>query len=135
VRTTLWMAVVVVMTFSNVSKASTAWDISMANDIPGKGGWLTCLPFAKELHNRLVSNGIESHLVTLKWVDGSRPHIVVVYRDTDGRYYGMDNRERKPRWLSGNSPEEWVFSWYGGAVARVYRHVEGRSFSVVAQNR
>lgn len=88
-----------------------SWDIALALDLPGKGGWNTCAPFAKELYSRLTRAGGEAYLIVYDWTDDNRfsdRHAMVVYRDAKGRYWGMDQRMSKPIWLSGKNPSDWA---------------------------
>lgn len=98
--------------------------IAREKDIPGKFRVGQCLPYAQELYNRFIRAGGEAHLVVYQWhnlhngVDGQWSsgegrHAIVVYRDSKGRYYGMDNNTWKPVWLKGQAPGEWAQSFAG----------------------
>jgi hypothetical protein len=100
-----------------------SWKISLALDIPGKNGWQTCAPFAKELYSRLTRAGGEAYLVVFDWTDENRlsdRHAMVVYRDAKGRYWGMDNHANKPVWLSGSNPTEWASFFSRAAFVSIY---------------
>lgn len=106
------------------SKASDdSWKIALALDIPGKNGWNTCAPYAKELYSRLTRAGGEAYLIVFDWTDANRlsdRHAIVVYRDAKGRYWGMDNRANKPVWLEGRNPSEWASFFSRTAYTSVY---------------
>jgi len=94
--------------------ANSEWNMALSLDIPGKGGWTTCYTFAKTLQGRFLRAGGECHLVIYDWTDAyhySDRHAFVVYRDPAGRYWGMDNRSAKPRWMAGKNPTEWAAFW------------------------
>lgn len=89
--------------------------IASNNSIPGKGGYTTCEIFAKELHKRLTKAGGESHLIIFKWRNGynqSGTHAAVVFRDADGDYWSMDNRDKRPRRVSGRTARAWIRDRY-----------------------
>ncbi|MEM9446057.1 MAG: hypothetical protein AAGA18_11985 [Verrucomicrobiota bacterium] len=114
--------------FLNANSASAlddAWKIAMKFDIKGKGGFNTCLPFAKDLYNRMTTAGGESHLIIYEWKsrhEGKGRHAVVVYRDSRGDYFAMDNRSRKPKWIGGKDPSSWVQSYEWGKTVQVLSH-------------
>lgn len=98
------------------------WSIALALDLPGKGGWNTCAPYAKELYSRISRAGGEAYLIVFDWTDDHRisdRHAMVVYRDAKGRYWGMDQRLNKPIWLSGRTPSEWASFFSRAAVVEV----------------
>jgi hypothetical protein len=84
-----------------------------------------CLPFARDLYGQMVQAGGEAHLVVYQWNDAfaqgqkSGYHAIVVYRDSSGRYFGVDNLTWKPKWLKGSTPSEWAmfFAGFGKQVA------------------
>jgi len=100
--------------------------IARDKTIPGKFGHETCDIFAKELYSRLVAAGGEAHYIVYEWDypgKGSGRHAIVVYRDAQGRYFGMDQTKRQPVWLTGSTPSQWV-SWFNGpGDTRVLRSV------------
>ncbi|SDT93742.1 hypothetical protein SAMN05444156_0897 [Verrucomicrobium sp. GAS474] len=90
------------------------WEIAAALDVHGKGGWTTCGVFAKDLQHRFTLAGGESHIVVYDWTDAAgfgQRHALFVYRDTTGRYWGIDNRHAQPKWLAGTTPAAWVDFW------------------------
>ena len=90
------------------------WEIATALDVPGKGGWTTCAVFAKNLQHRFILAGGESHIVVYDWTDAAgfgQRHALFVYRDAEGRYWGIDNRHAQPKWLAGTTPASWVDCW------------------------
>jgi hypothetical protein len=58
--------------------------------------------------------GVEAYRVSFDWsnltsVAGQAgAHAVVVFKDSRGRYYGVDNMTWKPIWLKGNNSQEWA---------------------------
>ncbi len=100
-----------------------SWDIALALDIPGKGGWTTCAPYAKELYSRITRAGGEAYLVVFDWRNEdhmSDRHAMVVYRDSHGRYWGMDQRATKPVWLSGKDPAQWANYFSRAETVKLY---------------
>lgn len=85
--------------------------IAMDPNIPGKGTYGQCLPFALALHERLAAAGIPSKVVGYRYEDLqgtknvglNRGHAVVSYND-QGRTYLMDNQSPTPVWVESNSP-------------------------------
>jgi len=109
------------------------WDLALSLDLPGKGGWTTCYTFARTLQSRFLQSGEECHLVIYDWTDRfhySSRHAFVVYRDAEGRYWGMDNRSTKPRWMAGNNAIEWAAFWdQDKTISRVVEDVSGPSLA------
>lgn len=106
--------------------------IARDKTIPGKFGRETCDVFAKELYNRLTQAGGEAHYVVYDWQNpGGRSgrHAIVVYRDAQGRYFGMDQSMRTPVWLTGQSPSAWAAWFNGPGHTRVVRSVTDASLS------
>ncbi|MDD5260885.1 MAG: hypothetical protein PHD76_03460 [Methylacidiphilales bacterium] len=105
------------LSLAPMAQAATNADpikIAKALDIPGKHHTDQCQRFADELFNRLDAAGIEAYKVTFDWESynvGARTrsgaHMFVVFKDSHGRYYGMDNLALRPVWLQGDSPSEW----------------------------
>lgn len=100
--------------------------IALSQDIPGKnniGG--RGAEFAPELYSRLVKAGGEAHLVTFKWrrefekTEQARLSTVVVYRDAEGRYWGMDMYTVKPVWVPGKEPQKWIDRMYPNLISSV----------------
>jgi hypothetical protein len=87
-------------------------DIATSFDLPGKGGWTTCVPFSTELYRRLTGAGYEAHYLVYAWKSGAQrgKHALVIYRDRDGRYWAMDNRMSQPRWIRGDDVASWLNS-------------------------
>lgn len=111
------------MTPITTKAGDDSFDIALALDLPGKGGWNTCAPFAKELYGRITRAGGEAYLIVFDWTDDRRlsdRHAMVVYRDAKGRYWGMDQQARKPVWLSGNTPQEWAWNFSRAARVDIY---------------
>jgi hypothetical protein len=91
-----------------------SFDIALSLDISGKGGWNTCNTFAKELYRRISEAGGEAHYIVYDWVDDqnfSGRHAFVVYRDSSGRYWGIDQMCAQPKWLVGSNPKKWAY-WF-----------------------
>lgn len=60
------------------------WKISMQFDTNGTGKYNACLPFAKELYNRLNQTDSGHDLVTWDWKDRDRAsgrHAITIYRE------------------------------------------------------
>ena len=101
------------------AKRDDGWTLALTPHLTGKGGWTTCYAFAKTLQGRFTQSGTECHLVIYNWTDQfhySNRHAFVVYRDAEGRYWGMDNLSAKPRWLPGTTPMEWASFWAGAST-------------------
>ncbi len=111
-RTLYVVLMVLVLTgVTTVSARDEAWEISLNVNLQGKGGWFTCLGFAKDLYGRLEMAGGEAHFVIYEWTDSDRRtgrHAIVVYRDEKGRHWAMDAKSPQPRWVKGTTPLEWV---------------------------
>jgi hypothetical protein len=108
-------------------QAETAWETAISTDVKGKGGWFTCLNYSKDLHTRMVEKGHEAHFIIYEWKDANRTigrHAFVVYKDEQGRYYGMDNRLKQPMWLTGENPEQWVNFFSKETANKVVCHYE-----------
>jgi len=109
------------------------WNLALSLDLPGKGGWTTCYTFAKTLQSRFLQSGGECHLVIYDWTDrfhSSSRHAFVVYRDAEGRYWGMDNRSAKPSWMAGNNAVEWAAFWdQDKTISRVVEDASGPSLA------
>ena len=116
---------------ANVTNAG--WNMALSLDLPGKGGWTTCYTFAKTLQGRFLQSGKECHLVIYDWTDSlhySSRHAFVVYRDEQGRYWGMDNRSAKPRWMAGKNAVEWATFWdQDKTINRVIEDTAGPSLA------
>jgi hypothetical protein len=98
------------------------WTLAMEFGVKGRGGWTTCYAFAQALQERFSLAGGESHLVVYDWTDEahfSDRHAFLVFRDAAGRYWGIDNRSPKPRWLRGTTPAEWAAFWDADKTVRV----------------
>jgi hypothetical protein len=114
--------------------------------IPGKGSYGKCLPFALALNKKFKAAGIPSQVIAYSYrtlavpVDltsgersatrGARPgtvaaHAIVAYKD-DGRTYIMDNQSWMPTWVHGGPPARLARQFSGMDVgvmmARVVRH-------------
>jgi hypothetical protein len=106
-------------------------DIALDLDIPGKGSWITCDRFAKELYQRMTAAGGEAHYIIYDWrndtVHFAGRHSFVVYRDKEGRYWGADERQTQPRWLSGHTDAEWTELFASDfETVVVYSHCDAR---------
>ncbi len=110
---------VIAMAGTSSSTGSTApakddgWEIASALDVPGKGGWTTCALFARNLEHRFTVAGGEYHVVVYDWTDAvgfGQRHALFVFRDSAGRYWGIDNRHAA-KWLPGTTPAAWVDFW------------------------
>jgi hypothetical protein len=106
--------------------ADAAHDIALDLSIPGKSGWTSCDNFARNLYPRITGTGGEATYIVYDWKDESHfcgRHAFIVFRDAQGRYWGMDNRTAKPKWLNGTTPRQWT-QYFAGDVdtAVVYSH-------------
>lgn len=134
-----------------VFSSALAWDdgraIAKATNIQGKMQQEQCLPFARDLYERLNAAGGEAYLIIFRWEDmkantfrevrsagvfekSRGSHAMVVFRDSRGRYYGMDNQSWRPVSLLGRSVPEWVMSFSGQQI-----HTELVSVSTNPSNR
>ncbi len=84
-------------------------------NIPGKNYPDQCQPFADELFRRMDAAGVEAYKVKFSWESynftartRNGAHVMVVFKDVRGRYYGMDNMALQPVWLRGDSAEAWT---------------------------
>lgn len=101
------------------------WKIAMSSSIPGKMKYNQCSIFAQTLYKEIVKRGGEAHHISYQWRDqdgNADQHAMVVYRDAKGRFWGMDNMARKPRWLSGKNPSQWAQSFSNAPVSKVSAH-------------
>jgi hypothetical protein len=116
------------MSFLNSSCLATdnTHDIALDLNIAGKAGLATCDSFARDLYQRITRSGGEATYIIYDWRNESRVsgrHAFIVYRDSKGRYWGMDNAHRQPKWLDGKAPSQWVSAFAGDVDSRlVYAH-------------
>lgn len=106
----LCLVAAVVSRANEQTPGEVIFDLVVAEDMPGKYVKGGCMPFARELYGRLNRNGTEVHLITYAWNNGFGGfgvHAFVVYRDDEGRYWGMDNERRQPLWVTGKTPRAW----------------------------
>lgn len=99
------------------------FEIALALDLPGKKGWDTCEPFAIALHDRLTKAQNEATLIYYEWSSAGRVggrHAFVAYRDSQGRYWGMDQQLEKPKRLFGSSTQQWAESFDPHVTVKVY---------------
>lgn len=117
------------------AEVTSVFDRAVAEDLPGKYAKGACLPFAKELYARFSRSGIEAHLIAYAWNDRmgeSGLHAFVVYRDEEGRYWGMDNLRHQPLWLGGNTVLDWSQSFSPYTTVTVRAHLSNRTPSRIA---
>ena len=110
----------------HAATADDGWTLAMEFGVKGRGGWTTCYAFARALQERFSLAGGESHLVVYDWTDEahfSDRHAFLVFRDATGRYWGIDNRAAKPRWLHGTTAPEWAAFWDPEKTTRVVADV------------
>jgi len=112
---------------TSISRAAdNSHDIALALNISGKAGLNKCDSFARDLFQRINNAGGEATYVVYDWVDENRSsgrHAFIVYRDSKGNYWGMDNVRHNPKWLDGKTPAEWVQNFASGVESRlVYAH-------------
>ncbi|MEI6306572.1 MAG: hypothetical protein WCP33_07100 [Deltaproteobacteria bacterium] len=89
--------------------------IAKSFDLPGRRHTMECQIFADELFRRLDNAGIKAYKITFNWESYTfyarqrkGAHIYVVFQDSRGRYYGMDNMSTRPVWLQGHGAAEWT---------------------------
>lgn len=118
------------LTHAATPQGDDGWALAMEFGVKGRGGWTTCYAFARSLQERFTLAGGESHLVVYDWTDDARlsdRHAFLVYRDAAGRYWGIDNRASKPRWLHGTTPGEWAAFWDADKTTRVVADITDRT--------
>ena len=118
ILTTWALMLVTYLSISSFAQAASSADpiqIAKAQDIPGRMHVGDCQRYADELFRRLDAAGIQAYKVSFDWESykfnaraRTGSHMIVVFKDSRGRYYGMDNMARRPVWLRGNSPAEWT---------------------------
>jgi len=120
VARTLLLAFFLTLPAGLQASALDAHQIAKALDIPGKNRSGECERYAQELFQRLDKAGVEAYKIVFNWesynfyaTKHSGTHAMVVFKDGRGRYYGMDNKSRRPVWLNGSSPEEWTAFFVG----------------------
>lgn len=92
-------------------------DIPGKNNVGGRGG-----EYSLELYNRFIKAGGEAYLVTYKWRRGfekpeqTRIGGMVVYLDSEGRYWAMDMYSTKPTWVPSKDPQKWIDRMYPNLV-------------------
>ena len=105
-------------------QADVAHDISQAAQ-PSKGaGSLTDGgAYARSLYNIFTQNGVEAYIVNFTWQKETYlpayQASFVVFRDSQGRYFGQQTNMTKAKWLSGTTPKEWAQSFYSDSFVRV----------------
>ncbi len=120
------LAALWIPTGARAAAPDDGWTLAMEFGVKGRGGWTTCYAFARALQERFSLAGGESHLVVYDWTDDahfSDRHAFLVFRDATGRYWGIDNRSAKPRWLHGTSAPEWAAFWDPEKTTRVVADV------------
>jgi hypothetical protein len=106
----LGAVILLVGTLGNGFAGDDSFSIAREKDITGKYVSGACLSYAQDLYSRMTQAGGEAHLVVFDWTsaNNSGKHAIVVYRDKEGRYWGMDNLKQTPIWLAGTTPREWA---------------------------
>jgi hypothetical protein len=108
--------------------------IAKDGNIPGKGTYGKCLPYALALHSRLQAAGIPSKVIVYSYETLSSPadllnggtrggvragtpgsHAIVAYVD-GGRTYIMDNQSWMPRWVRDGSPTGLAVQFSGANI-------------------
>ena len=105
---------------TQASENTNPMEIVKTQNIPGKFHAGECQMFADGLFQRLDAAGIKAYKITFNWESykftartRAGTHMFVVFQDSRGRYYGVDNMSRRPVWLQGNSPGEWTEFFVG----------------------
>lgn len=96
--------------------------LAQSFDIVGKGRPNACLPFATDLSARFQLLRVEANVIIYDWkipTGGSGRHAIIVFRDAQNRLWGMDNLRRKPVWLSGEDPRQWIAQFSPKAQTRL----------------
>lgn len=111
---------------SSVEAKDDGFALALSQDVPGKnnvggrGG-----EFAPELYNRFVKAGGEAYLVSFKWrrefekPEQMRSSTVVIFRDANGRYWGMDMYSNQPTWVPGQEPQKWLDRLYPSLITQL----------------
>jgi hypothetical protein len=74
-------------------------------------GWLPAEQYAEKIYDRLTYFEGEAHYLVFDWQDHQGRvgrHACVVFRDSKGQYWAMDNRCAKPIWLASNTVSGWL---------------------------
>lgn len=113
-------ALLALVGFSSTSQAAgirigntPASRIAKAADVPGKGVYGKCLPFALALHQKFQAAGIPSRVIAYRYEKAASAsansvesgHAIVAYED-GGRTYVIDNQSWAPQWVYNGSPAE-----------------------------
>jgi len=104
-----------VVLLSTSSLQADGFGMKLAKDrsIPGKNQIGKCATYANALFAKMNAAGVVAYRVSFDWskltgLSGEQgAHAVVVFKDSRGRYYGVDNMTWKPIWLKGNNSQEW----------------------------
>ncbi|MEM9400066.1 MAG: hypothetical protein AAF984_07630 [Verrucomicrobiota bacterium] len=68
----------------------------------------------RELYKRFITAGAEAYYIVYDWRNMHGKigrHTIVVYKDAEGRYFGMDQTLQKPKWIQGKNATQWVQSF------------------------
>jgi hypothetical protein len=100
---------------ANVQAEDMGMKLAKDRSLPGKNQIGECAVYADALFAKMNAAGVEAYRVSFDWTNytsspssPSGAHAVVVFRDSRGRYYGVDNMTWKPIWLKGSSAQEWT---------------------------
>ncbi len=111
-------------------RADLAHDISQQAQPKGAGSLTNGDVYSQSLFNIFTQNGIEAYVIRFQWeqVKGLPPYQAsfVVFRDSEGRYFGQQSTSLQAKWLSGTSPREWARSFYPNAFTQVQSATDNR---------
>ena len=112
-------------------RADTAHDISEKAQPRGAGSLTDGGEYARGLYNIFTQNGVEAYLIGFDWQKENWLPVYhasfVVFRDSEGRYFGQQSNSIKAKWLSGSSPQEWAQSFYADSYVRVDGTADNRA--------
>jgi len=128
---TLSLVLVTILAGTISLRADQAHDISEKAVPSDKGQISDGYGYAASLYRIFTQNGVEAHLVqfdwsklsTYEWTPTRSNQIYrasfVVFRDSEGRYFGQESTSIHAKWISGTTPEEWAKSFYSDAFTQV----------------
>ncbi len=128
---TLPLVLVAILAGTASLRADLAHDISEKAIPTDKGALTEGYPYAASLYRIFTQNGIEAHLIqfdwsklsTYEWTPATSNQIFrasfVVFRDSEGRYWGQESTSVHAKWITGTTPEGWAKSFYSDTFTEV----------------
>lgn len=93
----------ILLIFITPIQAGEAWKLARFQYFQGKQELGACEIYARTLHKELVKRGYKATILGYKWSGGGQSgrHAVVLFQDTDSKWYLVDNQSERPTWVRG----------------------------------